>query len=228
MAFTVATYNVHRCIGRDGRFDPGRVLAVLAELDADVVALQELLWDPQEALHLLDNFATALNYHAIPGPTLLRGDGHYGNAILTRLPVRSVSCVDISVPKRELRGALDVVLANAHQDLRVIATHLGLGPGERRKQMRQLLGRLGDNCDIPTVFMGDINEWFMWGRPLRWLHAYFGYTPAPATYPARFPFLALDRIWTKPSTQMTELTAFDSPMARAASDHLPLRAVIKQ
>ena len=98
MPIVVATYNVHRCIGRDGRFDPERTLAVLRELDADAVALQELQWQPTDAIHLLQEFALKLGYAALAGPTLLRTDGHYGNAVLTRLPVLGTDSVDLSVP----------------------------------------------------------------------------------------------------------------------------------
>ena len=91
----VATYNVHRCVGRDGRFDPDRVAGVLKELDADVLALQELQWRSSDALHLLDRFAAHLGQRPIPGPTLLRPDGHYGNAVLTRPPVSTIRLVDL-------------------------------------------------------------------------------------------------------------------------------------
>src|SRR5688500_6212731 len=205
MGLTVATYNIHRCVGRDGRFDPNRILNVLKGLDADVIALQEILWEPHDALHLLHQFAAQLNYRAIAGPTLLRRDGHYGNAILTRLDVRSVNHIDLSVAGHETRGAIDALLTGATGSVRVIATHLGLWPSERRKQMRRLLALLAGDTANPAVLMGDLNEWFLWGRPLRWLRAYFGHTPAPATYPARFPVFALDRIWTKPATELCSI-----------------------
>ncbi|HKQ30357.1 MAG TPA: endonuclease/exonuclease/phosphatase family protein [Burkholderiales bacterium] len=226
MGLTVATYNIHRCVGRDRRFDPKRILTVLHELDADVIALQELLWDPQDALHLLDHFAAELTYRAIPGPTLQRRDGHYGNAILTRLPIHSVNDIDLSVRRCEARGAIDAVLGRPGESIRVIATHLGLWPAERRKQMRRLLALLAGTAINPTVLMGDLNEWFLWGRPLRWLHAYFGYTRAPATYPTRFPLFALDRIWIKPALTSIPM-AVVTPLTRAASDHFPLRAVVR-
>lgn len=226
MGLTVATYNIHRCVGRDGRFNPNRILTVLRELDADVIALQELLWDPQDALHLLDHFAAELKYCAIAGPTLLRHEGHYGNAVLTRLPVQSVNHIDISVPRREKRGAIDLVLGTIDEPIRVIATHLGLWPSERRKQMRRLLALLAGGTVNPTVLTGDLNEWFLWGRPLRWLHAYFGYTRAPATYPTFLPMFALDRIWVKPALTSTPV-AIVTPLTRAASDHFPLLAVLK-
>lgn len=226
MPVVVATYNVHRCIGRDGRFDPERTLAVLRELDADAVALQELQWRPADAMHLLQELALKLGYAALAGPTLLRAEGHYGNAVLTRLPVLDSASVDLSVPGREPRGALNVLLEAPSGPLRLIATHLGLRPYERRLQMRRLLAlQCGDASAM--VLLGDINEWFLWGRPLRWLHARFGRTPAPGSFPARRPLLALDRIWVEPRSILRELRAHASPLARAASDHLPLRAVLE-
>ena len=226
MRLVIATYNVHRCIGRDGRFDPERTLAVLRELDADAIALQELLWQPADALHLLQEFALKLGYVALAGPTLLQATGHYGNAVLTRLAVRETEAIDLSVPGREPRGALDALLDTAGGPLRLVATHLGLRPYERRMQMRRLLARLRAAASA-TVLLGDLNEWFLWGRPLRWLHAHFGRTPAPPTFPARGPLLALDRIWVEPRALLRELRPHASPLARVASDHLPLRAVLE-
>jgi len=222
MTLKVATYNVHRCVGRDGRKDVARVLDVLRELDADVVALQELEWRPAAALDLLADFARELGYAGIAGPTLLEGTGHYGNAVLTRLPAHGVRRVDLSVPGREPRGALDLVLDAPHSALRVIATHLGLLPAERRLQVRRILGLLAPVRPEPVVLMGDLNEWFLWHRPLRWLRAHFGRVPAPATFPARLPLLALDRIWVEPRRLRAGLAVHATPLARRASDHLPL------
>jgi endonuclease/exonuclease/phosphatase family metal-dependent hydrolase len=224
----VATYNVHRCVGRDGRFDPDRVAGVLGELDADVLALQELQWRSSDALHLLDRFAADLGQRSIPGPTLLRPDGHYGNAVLTRLPVSQVRLVDLTVHGHEPRGAIDALLESTRGALRVVATHLGLLPGERRLQMRKMLAWLDDGpSQHPTVLMGDINEWFLWGRPLRWLHARFGYAPAPATFPSCLPVFALDRVWMRPRDRLRRVSVHDSRRARQASDHLPLLARIE-
>lgn len=226
MPLTVATYNVHRCIGSDGRRDAERVLGVLRELDADVIALQELEWQPVAALDLLADFARKLGCEGFAGPTLLKPDGHYGNAVLTRLPVRAAHRVDLSVPGREPRGALDLTLAAPHGALRVIATHLGLAPAERRHQIRRILGLIAPVRQEPVVLMGDLNEWFLWGRPLRWLRAHFGRAPAPATFPARRPVFALDRIWVEPRQLRSSLAVHSTGLARSASDHLPLRMTL--
>jgi endonuclease/exonuclease/phosphatase family metal-dependent hydrolase len=213
-------------VGRDGRFDPDRVAGVLGELDADVLALQELQWRSSDALHLLDRFAGQLGQRPIPGPTLLRPDGHYGNALLTRLPISQVQLIDLTIPGHEPRGAIDALLEASHGMLRVVATHLGLLPGERRLQLRMMLARLDEGTPHPTVLMGDINEWFLWGRPLRWLHARFGHAPARATFPSICPLLALDRVWMRPRERLRRVWVHDSRCARRASDHLPLLAQI--
>jgi endonuclease/exonuclease/phosphatase family metal-dependent hydrolase len=224
---TVATYNVHGCVGRDARFAPERILAVLRELDADVIALQELSWNPNEALHLLSELGKGLAYEALAGPTLTRADGHYGNAVLTRLKVRGLARVDLSVPGREPRGALDVHTEAGGTRLRVVATHLGLHPRERRLQMRRLLNLLEERDGEVQALTGDLNEWFLWGRPLRWLRRHFGRSPAPASFPARWPLFALDRVWVEPRSVLHALTVHSSALARIASDHRPVRAELR-
>jgi endonuclease/exonuclease/phosphatase family metal-dependent hydrolase len=219
MRLSVATYNVQGCA------DLARTTAVLRALDADVIALQELRWRPWDALHVLDELAARLGYAPLAGPTLLRPDGHYGNALLTRLPVVEVKPVDLSVPGREPRGALAAVLQSPSGPLTMIATHLGLAPGERRRQMRRVLA-LVHKAAKPVVLLGDLNEWFLWGRPLRWLRRHFGRTPAPATFPARWPLFALDRIWVEPVRLLERIEVHRAPPAKEASDHLPLRATL--
>jgi len=219
MPLAVATYNVHGCA------DVSRTAAVLRALDADVIALQELRWKPADALHVLDDLAARLGCTPLAGPTLLRPDGHYGNALLTRLPVLEVKPVDLSVPGREPRGALAAVLRTSGGPLTVIATHLGLAPGERRQQMQRVLA-LVHRAGKPVVLLGDLNEWFLWGRPLRWLRRHFGRMPAPATFPARLPLFALDRIWVEPRRLLERIEVHSAAPAKKASDHLPLVATL--
>ena len=139
----------------------------------------------------------------------------------------SVRLVDLTVHGHEPRGAIDALLDTRRGVLRVVATHLGLLPGERRLQMRKMLAWLDERPEHPTVLMGDINEWFLWGRPLRWLHARFGYAPAPATFPSCLPMFALDRVWMRPRERLGRVSVHASYAARRASDHLPLIAQIE-
>jgi endonuclease/exonuclease/phosphatase family metal-dependent hydrolase len=222
----IASYNVHRAIGADRRTDPARILAVLREIDADVLALQEVEAHDDGA-DMLAWLARETGYHAIAGTTLQRHDGHYGNGLLTRCPVQDKRLCDLSWRGREPRGAIAADLDCGGHRLRVVATHLGLRPAERREQVTQLLHLFKERPHDRSVLLGDLNEWFLWGRPLRRLHRHFEQTPSVATFPARMPVLALDRIWTHPRTMLRRVAAHKSTLARAASDHLPLVATLE-
>ncbi len=220
----LATWNIHAGVGGDGRFDPGRVAEVLGEMEANVTALQEVEHHDVDGADLLDYLGEKTGRTAIAGPTLLRGTRHYGNAILTDLSVLAVNRIDLSMSGREPRGALQVMLDCDGRRMQVVATHLGLRPGERRRQVRHILDVFETGGAQIEVLLGDLNEWFLWGRPLRWLHRHFAPARHLRTYPARLPLLALDRIWVRPHTAVAGLRTHVSPLARIASDHLPLIA----
>ena len=222
----IASYNVHRAIGRDRRCLPQRILEVLREIDADVVALQEVEAGDSGA-SMLAWLAEHTGFTSIAGTTLLRHDGHYGNGLLTRLPVHSSMLCDLSWRGREPRGAIAADLEVGKSPLRVVATHLGLRPAERRDQVQRLIKLFTDVPRERAVLLGDLNEWFLWGRPLRRLHRYFKHTAHVATFPSRAPFLALDRIWTHPRSLLKRISVHATPLARVASDHLPLVATLE-
>ncbi len=221
-SLAVATWNVHAGVGSDGRYVPERVAQVVAEMDADVVALQEV--GERGGPGLRDALVAATGFHAVEGWTCKRWGGDFGNLVLSRFPILEAKRLDLTVAHCEPRGALDVVIDAPVRPLRLLATHLGLRPGERRLQVKQLLRLLEHETVHPTVLTGDVNEWCLWGRPLRWLHAHFGVTHAPPTFPARAPVLALDRLWTEPAGMLADLAVHRSTLARHASDHLPLLA----
>lgn len=220
----IATYNIHRAVGADGRQSAARIARVLQEIDADVVALQEVAFRLDESDHLLEYLARELQAQVVEGVTMFDERGHYGNAVLTRLPVSTVDRLDISVPGREPRGAIEVGLRLESLVIRLVATHLGLRPRERRAQIKSLLPRFEPRGADVRILLGDLNEWFLWGRPVRWLRRVFGETPALRTFPAKSPWFALDRLWVAPRAAITDLRTHVSPTARTASDHLPLVA----
>ena len=227
----IASYNVHSCIGRDRRCNPARIAEVLKELACDIYALQEVDNEPSEDddSKQLEYLASALEMAAIPGLRIVRHSGQYGNALLTRLPILSVHRHDLSYPWFEPRGALDVQLEVGGRALRVIATHLGLSRAERRAQWRQLLLAVATAPPtLPTVVVGDMNEWFPWSMTLRDVHRILGRpTAAPPEFPTFAPMLALTRIWVRPAGALASIEVHRSPAARRASDHLPLRAVVE-
>jgi endonuclease/exonuclease/phosphatase family metal-dependent hydrolase len=175
----------------------------------------------------MDFLAAVTGMPAIVGLTIIRHEGHYGNALLTRRPVLTVRRHDISVSRREPRGALDVDLDVPGATLRVVIAHLGLRPAERRCQVTRLLQVLRD---VPLarsiVLLGDINEWPPFGRPLRWIHQLLGKPPAQPTFPARIPLFTLDRVWVHPHSALLVCSVHRSAQARRASDHLPVKAII--
>jgi endonuclease/exonuclease/phosphatase family metal-dependent hydrolase len=221
------SYNVHECVGTDGVRDLGRVAAVLGELDADVVGLQEVASEPgkDSPAGQLHHLARASGLTPVYGPTLKRRTGEYGNGLLTRLPVERISRHDLSVPGLEPRGVLEVGLRAGEVPLRVLVTHLGLRRGERAFQARAVARILAAGAQgETTVLLADLNEWFPLGTALRHLHQPLKKTPAPRTFPSRLPFLALDRICVSPSHALEGVWAHRTPLSRVASDHLPVVA----
>ncbi|MFA5515991.1 MAG: endonuclease/exonuclease/phosphatase family protein [Desulfuromonadales bacterium] len=224
----VASYNIHQGIGIDGRLDVGRIAGVIRGLAGDIVGLQEVNapFGQDRATMQLDYLSEATGLRAIGGPTIERHNGFYGNALLTRCKIIEVRRFDLSYTRRESRGLLDVELETGNGLLRVLVTHLGLLPAERRFQVRRILEILKISPVQPTVVLGDLNEGFLFGRPARWLHRYFGRSPAPRTFPAFYPLFSLDRILTHPRKALLEVGAIKTPVTRIASDHLPLLARI--
>ncbi len=230
MSLILASYNIHRCYGSDRRYDPDRIRRVLRALDAQVVALQEveLL---NEAPELLDFFCEGTGWRAIPGLTLTRENGQYGNALLTSLPVQSMRRINLSYPGVEPRGAMQVLLDHEGVQVRLVATHLGLRAVERRMQLQRVLETIEGADENPgdanaTVLMGDLNEWYWRARARRWLQKYFGNEHSPPSYPARFPLFALDRILVRPAECVRRVEVVNNKLTRIASDHLPVVATL--
>jgi endonuclease/exonuclease/phosphatase family metal-dependent hydrolase len=221
----IATWNVHGGVGADRRYDPDRVTAVLRELEAEVIALQEVPLGGFGARDLIADLTMPDGWTFATGPTLDTATRRYGNAVLSRYPIDAVRSIDLSFGRREPRGALDADIVCRGRRLRVVATHLGLAAAERRAQVRRLLAAF-DTDTMPVVLLGDLNEWYLRGRPLRWLRSHFGVARPVRSFPSRLPLLALDRIWMHPLERLVEVRAHRSPITRRASDHLPVIARI--
>lgn len=222
--FRAATYNIHSGIGRDGHLDLGRIAAVLRETRADLIGLQEV-GDWREGLSPHGQFqelGARLGLAGIAGPTLPAGSD-YGNALFARWPVVASRMIDLRYERREPRAAIDADVDIDGRILRVIVTHLGLSPRERTRQVEMLSEALEGHVG-PVLFMGDFNVIAWEDRKLRRLGAPVD-RHRPRSFPAWRPMLALDRIWSKPVVA-TGLHAHRSPLARRASDHLPVVAEI--
>lgn len=235
----VATYNIHRAHGCDGRLDPRRIAEVILSLGADLVALQEVETSHAPAPVALLSRLIEQGYVPVLGPTMRSDVHHYGNVLLTRLPIRARARTDLSRPGREPRGLIDVRLGltdlhRAESDglvgrsLRCLATHLGLRPAERRDQIAHIAARLdarrqGLRDTTPVILLGDFNEWYPSGR-LKPLDARLERVARRATWPAVWPVLALDRIWYGGSLELESSWVVRTRQTRLASDHLPLMA----
>jgi endonuclease/exonuclease/phosphatase family metal-dependent hydrolase len=230
--FTVATYNVHTCVGVDRRYDPPRVAQVLCELGADVIALQEVDARHRDARHI-DQwvfFAEATGLTAIPGPNVRDHRGRFGNALLTRWPIVAVRQLDLSFGAREPRGAIDADLAVGNRILRVVATHFGLRSPERQHQTERLFDALEREDGVRRdgiVIMGDLNEWRGRRGGIPVMDRKIGRAPAPRTFPSWCPLLPLDRIYAGLAAELAHVMPHRSALARVASDHLPLKGTVR-
>lgn len=217
----IASYNIHRCIGCDGQHNPQRVAQVLQSLDADIIALQEVGFETDTKHNVLQYLGKSVDAQVIEGITLLDERGHYGNAILSRLPIDTIKLHDISVSHCEPRGVIELRLTINGQQLQLLTTHLGLRWTERRSQVDYLLALLTD-CDADIqILMGDLNLWLRGSPSRRRLQNYFSSAtkkhhqcPAPRTFPARWPLFSLDRILLRPARLCEQLQHGHKAMAR--------------
>jgi endonuclease/exonuclease/phosphatase family metal-dependent hydrolase len=226
---SVLSYNIHECVGTDRRREPARIAQVIKESGAQIVGLQEVHSDSSGAddLHQMNYLSAATGLQAIAGPAVERRNGHYGNVLLTSCKVLAVHKLNLSYLAREPRGAIDADIEIGGEAVRVIVTHLGLLPVERRFQVRKLLNALSEQRTRTVILLSDFNEWLPTGRSLRWIHTHLGKTALIRTFPSKFPLFALDRIWVSPPAALVELCCMRTPLSRIASDHLPLKAVIR-
>jgi len=226
-ALTIASYNVHKCVGLDKRFDPARIGDVIAELGVDILALQEADRRFGRRVGLLDMVAIErrTGLRLVPLSVIPQGHGWHGNALLVR-GGRAVRVRRLALPGGEPRGAVVVDLEFPAGALRVVAAHFGLLRRHRSRQVDHILDTIAEDAHIPTVMLGDLNEWRPGRRSsLKGLEGSFGHArPGPATFPSRMPVFALDRILGRPLALVQGLEAHDTPLARIASDHLPLKA----
>lgn len=248
-AITLASYNMRKAVGTDGRRDPARVLAVLREVDADIVALQE-------ADRRVGGRASAVPHELIDShgdyrPVLLgvknrrmldrlprvgarvdallrvdtRNIGWHGNALLVKRHVEVMDVAALELPTLEPRGAVLAELLIGDKPLRVIGLHLDLSGLWRRRQMRAILDEIAGRREImPTILMGDTNEWRSAAGCLKDLDGNYRIAPTGPSFHARRPVAALDRIIVDRSLTIEDSGVHHSDHARVASDHLPIWA----
>jgi endonuclease/exonuclease/phosphatase family metal-dependent hydrolase len=231
MQLTVASYNIHKAVGLDRRRDPDRIIAVLREIDADVIALQEadLRFGarasvlPRQALDDHTPYRVVSINHGHHG----RPDsmGWHGNALLVRREIEVVSAAMVPLPTLEPRGAVRADLRVDGRALRVVGMHLDLSGLRRRQQVRTVL----DHCrtcegNPPSVLMGDFNEWSRQGGCFREFAEPWRLLAPGRSFPSRRPVAQLDRIAVSAEWEVAAAAVHHSPLAAIASDHLPVLA----
>jgi endonuclease/exonuclease/phosphatase family metal-dependent hydrolase len=238
--FSIMTYNVHSCIGSDGRASPERIAEIIALYQADIICLQELdsnllrSGKADQAREIADRLNMDFHFH----PSLRVEEGEYGIAVLSRFPSRMIraSALPMLSGRRvsEQRGALWVTVQVDGRQINVLNTHLGLSARERLAQAEELLGTrwLGEpSCVAPLVLCGDLNT-----VPLFGVYRRFAEILADAsrsvglgrgrTYPSAFPFMRLDHVFMSHDIEVEQVAVPRTRLTRIASDHLPLIARI--
>lgn len=231
----VATYNIHKCRGMDGRVRPERIVKVLREVNADIIGLQEVVGADGKGRgrDQVRYIASELGFHFELGENRRHKGGAYGNLLLSRFPIINTINYDISVRGYEKRGCLrtDLMLDEKFA-LHVFNIHMGTSFFERRHQGRRLVdGQVLNNEGLTgsRLVLGDFNEWTR-GLASRLLSAHFRSVDANSflkrsrTYPGVLPLMHLDHIYFDPGLELRSLALHRSRTALLASDHLPLVA----
>ena len=225
MTLRIASYNLHKCRGLTGPHAPERNLQVIADLNPDIITLQEVDFRfgarPEALPRTLIEKMTGL----VPMQMRTTGEtslGWHGQAVLLRPELaRDAVMRRLPLPGIEPRGALALRAAG----LTLIGVHLGLARSSRRRQLARLAGKASRLAGDAVMLMGDFNEWRE-DRGLESLETLRVVAPGPS-YPAPVPRLQLDRIAVSHSIEILRVGVADTPLARQASDHLPIWAEIR-
>lgn len=225
MKIRVLTWNIHGGVGRDGRFDLGRVVKLIRGWVPDIVALQEVDSRRRSAPDdppAFDFIADELGFHAVDAKTIVAKDGEYGQMLVSRWEITTTAIHDISVPRREPRRAIEAEIETPEGPVHVVAAHFGLSLRERRSQA-EALARIAGQGPRTTVLLGDFNDWIR-GSVQRTLAEQFKGLSPHRSWPAFLPLLRLDRVFCRPESAF--LRSWTDPAGGKMSDHLPIIADI--
>jgi endonuclease/exonuclease/phosphatase family metal-dependent hydrolase len=229
----VATYNIHRCRGIDGRTRPNRIAAVLRAIDADVVALQEVIGPGPRGGGHAEELGALLGMGWVMAPARQLRGHHFGNAVLSRLPIAQHLEHDLSWKTCEERRMQRVDIAADGCMLHLYNVHLGTAILERRHQARRLTSIVCDrHVAGPKLVLGDFNEW-MRGLATNLLSEKLNsvdlrnYLRRKRTYPGLFPILHLDHIYYAGRVEILGIELPRTRLSLVASDHLPLVADVR-
>ena len=231
----IATYNIHKCVGIDRRYSPERIAGVIRELEADAIALQEVVCHSDRGFrdHQAEFLAEELGMHFCIGENRKHYGADYGNVILSRYPIASYQNHDISVTRREPRGCLRAEIEmTPEKNFYFVNLHLGTSFFERRLQVRKLLAEhVLDDPQIKgsRIIAGDFNEWIS-GLTTRLFKSKFQsvdpklHFGTMRTFPGIAPILHLDHVYFDETFTLRSASLHKSRRALVASDHLPIVA----
>jgi endonuclease/exonuclease/phosphatase family metal-dependent hydrolase len=222
----ILSWNLHGFVGTDGKRNPDRICDIIREIGPDIAAFQEVdcIGDDSTCRLTADSLRDSVGEHGEYAWAIASPGRRYGQVLASRHPITEADIHDLSVDGREPRRAIEATLEiGRSRTLRVIATHLGLGLWERREQQARLRAIINNAPSEPLVVLGDFNNWLM-ERRATGLAGVMPERTTNRTFPSRFPFLPLDRIWLKPVGMLAGSCALRR--YRKASDHLPLFAEI--
>ena len=224
---TFASYNIHKAVGLDRRRDPERILAVLREIDADVIALQEAdrrFGDRSSVLprQMIDDHTP---WRTVPLQMRPDSIGWHGNALLVRRGIEVRRAEPVPLPMLEPRGAVCAHLVAGGRDVCVVGMHLDLSGLRRRRQLRAVFDHLAaTGAPCPTVLMGDFNQWSHLRGAMREVTDGWQTLPLGNSFPSRQPIAALDRIIASDHWACAAKGVHHSALSALASDHLPVFA----
>jgi endonuclease/exonuclease/phosphatase family metal-dependent hydrolase len=229
----VVTYNIHRSRGMDRRTKPHRIAAVLAQIDPDIIALQEVIGAGSRGTSHIEEIGAALGMGWVMAPARQLRGHQFGNAVLSRFPIRDHSGHDLSwktcEERRLQRADIDV---HGHM-LHIYNVHLGTAILERRHQAERLATIVSDrHVGGAKLVLGDFNEW-MRGLTTRLLSHKLksvdlrNYLRRRRTYPGLFPILHLDHIYYSGRIEILGIELARTRLSLVASDHLPLVADVR-
>lgn len=229
MKLTIASYNIHKAVGLDRKRDPDRILSVLAELNADVVALQEcdMRFGRRQSVlpraRIEDSHYRPVAIDTRPGSL-----GWHGNGFLVKKDIEVTDSAALTLPALEPRGAVRIDLRKDGKRARVVGMHLDLSGLMRREQARSVLAHLDSLDDhVPTVLAGDTNEWASRGGVFRCFEHPWSVLDCGRSFPTRRPIARLDRMIVSHHWSVEETGVHHSLLSARASDHLPVWSRLK-
>ncbi len=225
----VASYNIHKGVGLDRRRNPERIVEVLREIDADIIALQEadLRFGEREAVLPLHLLAEHSDWQPVRFGMRARSLGWHGNAVLIRKSAQLVDCEAIHLPSLEPRGSVMADVRTAIGTVRIVGMHLDLSGLWRRRQAAAIMAHV-DSCTHrhPVVLMGDLNEWTAAAGCLKDFARDYSVAGTGPSFHSRRPVGRLDRIMASHDLHIVDCGVHTSAAARKASDHLPIWAML--